>query len=217
MAWFRRPKPYDRSRLLAQAARARSKGNAKKAIANLQKVLEHEPTNADIHRRIAPLLATAKQPANAWASYRIAVASLIRAGFLDQAVGVLREAAGCLRRERCVWEELSEVEQQRGRPVDAHQALLDGRGQFRARRDRPDAIRLLLRARKLAPDHFDANYDLARLLVRSGARGPAARILAELATRARGSELRRARRGQLLLAPSPGALWRWLRALAGSR
>ena len=76
-----------------------------------------------------------------------------------------------------------------------------------------EAIKLLLRARKLAPTHFEANFDLAGLLARSGARAPAARILAELAARARGSELRRTRRRQLVLSPTPGALWRFLRSL----
>jgi tetratricopeptide (TPR) repeat protein len=217
MAFLRRAQPYDRSRLLAEAARARTKGKAKKAIAALQAVLEHEPTNADVHRRLAPLLAGSKQTSDAWTSYRIAVAGLVRAGFVDQAVGVLREAAGNLDRERTVWEQLADAEQQRGRPIDALEALLEGRQRFRARRDRPEAIKLLMRARKLSPNHFEANFDLAGLLARSGARAPAARILAELAAHAHGSELRRTRRRQLVLSPTPGALWRFLRSWAGKR
>ena len=116
-----------------------------------------------------------------------------------------------------MWEQLADTEAQRGRPIDAHRALLEGRARFRSRRDRPEAIRLLLHARKLAPTDFEANFDLAGLLARTGARAPAARILAELAARTRGSELRRTRRRQLLLSPTPGALWRFLRSLAGRR
>ena len=217
MAWWGRSKPYDRTRLLAEAARARTKGKSRKALALFETVLEHEPANADLHRRIAPLRAGSQRMTDAWASYRIAVASLVKAGFLDQAVGVLREAANNLGRERAVWEQLADTEAQRGRPIDAHKALLEGRARFRSRRDRPEAIRLLLRARKLAPADFEANFDLAGLLGRTGARAPAARILAELAARSRGSELRRTRRRQLLLAPTPGALWRFLRSLAGRR
>jgi len=217
MGWLGRSKRYDRNRLLAEAARARTKGKAKKALALLETVLEHEPSNADLHRRVAPMRAGAQRMADAWASYRIAVASLVKAGFVDQAVGVLREAAGNLGRERAVWEQLAEAEAQRGRPIDAHRALLEGRARFRSRRDQPEAIRLLLRARKLAPSHFEANFDLAGLLGRTGAREPAARILAELASRARGSELRRTRRRQLALSPTPGAFWRFLRSLAGRR
>jgi len=217
LPWLRRRKPYDRSRLLAEAARARSKGKARKAIANLREVLAHEPKNTDLHRRLAPLLASSSQTSEAWSSYRIAVASLVRAGFLDKAVGVLREACAGLPRERAVWEELADVECQRGRPVDAHRALLEGRRRFRSRRERPEAIRLLLRARKIAPRDFEANFDLAGLLARTGARGPAARILEELAQRERGSALRRTRRRQLALSPSPATMWRWLRSLVGLR
>ena len=217
MFFFGRSKPYDRNRVLAEAARARTKGKPKKALALLETVLEREPSNADLHRRIAPLRAGARRMADAWNSYRIAVASLVNAGFLDQAVGVLREAATNLGRERGVWEQLAEAEEQRGRPIDAHRALLEGRALFRSRRDRPDAIRLLLRARKLAPSHFEANFDLAGLLGSSGAREPASRILIELAARARGSELRRTRRRQLLLTPTPGAFLRFLRSLVGRR
>src|SRR5262245_51025487 len=117
MGWWGRSKPYDRNRLLAEAARARTKGRPRKALALLETVLAHEPSNADLHRRIAPMRAGAQRMADAWASYRIAVASLVKAGFVDQAVGVLREAAGNLGRERALWEELADAEEQRGRPI----------------------------------------------------------------------------------------------------
>jgi tetratricopeptide (TPR) repeat protein len=217
MAWWARSKSYDRDRLLAEASRARKQGKPKKALARLETVLKQEPSNAELHRRVAPLRAEVRRLADAWSSYRIAVASLVRAGFVDQAVGVLREAAGYLGRERALWEELANAEQQRGRPIDAVDALLEGRQRFRARRDRPDAIRLLQRARQLVPSHFEANFDLAGLLARTGSRATAARILAELAARARGSELRRTRRRQLFLSPSPGALWRYVRSWVGRR
>jgi len=217
MAFLRRSKPYDRTRVLAEAARARTKGKTRKAVELLETVIQHEPANAELHRRIAPMFAAVRRMSDAWTSYRIAVASLVKAGFVDQAVGVLREAAGSLGRERTVWEQLADAEQQRGRPIDAVEALLEGRRRFRARRDRSEAIKLLLRARKIAPAHFEANFDLAGLLARSGARAPAARILAELAARARGSELRRTRRRQLAMSPTPGALWRFVRSVLGRR
>ncbi len=74
-----------------------------------------------------------------------------------------------------------------------------------------------MRARKLAPAHFESNFDLAGLLGRSGARAPAARILDELATRSRGTELWRTRRRQLAHSPTPGAFWRFLRSCVGRR
>ena len=215
MPLFRRP--YDRNRLLDQATRARARGHTKKAIAAYQQILEREPANHDLHRRIAPLLAAAGRPEDAWASYRTAVRGLVGKGFLDQAVGVLREAADALRRERAVWERLAEIELERGRPVDAHAALLAGRRQFRARRGRADAIRLLARARKLAPDHFAANFDLAGLLAAAGEPRAAGRILEQLAAAASGPELRRARARLLRLRPSPTTAWAWLRSLASRR
>ena len=50
MAWWGRSKPYDRTRLLAEAARARTKGKARKALALLETVL-------------APVLASLDEPA----------------------------------------------------------------------------------------------------------------------------------------------------------
>jgi tetratricopeptide (TPR) repeat protein len=217
MSWFGRSKAYDRNRLLAEATRARQRGKTRKALALLETVLSHEPSNADLHRRIAPLRAGAQRSKDAWASYRIAVAGLVKSGFLDQAVGVLREASGHLGRERAVWEELANAEQQRGRPIDAHRALLEGRARFRGRRDRAEAIRLLQRARELVPTHFETGFDLAGLLARTGSHAQASRILAELAATARGSQLRRTRRRQLFLHPSSGALWRYLKSWVGRR
>jgi hypothetical protein len=46
MAFLRRAKPYDRTRLLAQAARARTKGKTRKAVSLLETVIAHEPSNA---------------------------------------------------------------------------------------------------------------------------------------------------------------------------
>ena len=202
---------YDRARSLSRAATARRRGRVRAAIEHYREVLEHEPLNADIHRRVAPLLVSARQPDEAWESYRVAVASMVRAGFLDHAAGVLREAAGGIRK-RAVWEELSQVEAQRDRPADAHRALLDGSRRFRSRAQRADAVALLMAARRLDPVHFEANYQLARLLARSGAAPLAERVLDELAGHARGSQLRRVRRRQLWLRPSPARLWRWIQA-----
>jgi predicted Zn-dependent protease len=81
MGWLRRKKPYDRSRLLKDAARARKKGKRHKAIALYRELLAVEPENPDLHRRIAPLPAETKQSAKAWASYRRASDRLVSQGF----------------------------------------------------------------------------------------------------------------------------------------
>ena len=213
MGWLRRKKPHDRSRLLKDAARARKKGKRQKAIALYRELLAVEPENPDLHRRIAPLLAETKQPAEAWASYRRAVDGLVSQGFVEQAVGVLREASTRLPREPEVWGGLADLEIQRRRPVDAHKVLLEGRRHFRSKRHRSKAILLLLRARKLAPRDFSTNYDLAGLLAKAGARGRARSLLEEIASWARAGQLRRVRARQFALSPTPAAAWGWLRAL----
>jgi tetratricopeptide (TPR) repeat protein len=213
---FPRRPHYDRLRILADAARAQRKGRRRKAIALYQKILEFEPENPDLHRKLAPLLARTRRPAQAWASYRRAVDGLVRLGFVERAIGVYREAAGFLPREVELWLGLSDLEAQRGRRADAVQVLLAGRRQLRARRDRPGAIRLLARARELDPACFAAAFDLAGLLARAGQRGRSLALLDALAADVGGRELRRVRARQLRLAPGPRAAWRWLAALAGS-
>jgi tetratricopeptide (TPR) repeat protein len=213
MGWFRRKKPYDRSRLLKDAARARKKGRPQKAIALYRELLGMEPDNPDLHRRIAPLLAETRQSAAAWTSYRHAADRLVDQGFLEQAVGVLREASAHLPREPEVWGGLADLELQRHRPIDAHKVLLEGRRHLGSKRDRSHAILLLLRARKLAPRDFSTNYDLAGLLAKAGAHGRARSLLEEIASWTRAGQLRRVRARQFALSPTPAAAWGWLRAL----
>jgi tetratricopeptide (TPR) repeat protein len=211
--WLRRRKPYDRSRLLKDAAQARKKGKRQKAIALYRELLVAEPDNFEFHRRIAPLLAETKQPTAALESYRRATDRLVSQGFVEKAVGVLREASAHLPREPEVWGGLADLEIQRHRLADAHRVLLEGRRHFRSKRDRSNAILLLLRARKLAPRDFSTNFDLAGLLARAGARGRARSLLEEIASWARGGQLRRVRARQFLLSPTPVSAWSWLRAL----
>lgn len=213
MGWLRREKTYDRSRLLRDAARARKKGKRQKAIALYRELLAAEPDNADLHRRIALLLAETKQPAAAWQSYLRATDGLVSQGFIEKAVGVLREASAHLAREPELWGRLADLEIQRRRPADAHKVLLEGRGHFRSKRDRSNAVLLLLRARKLAPRDFRTNFDLAGLLAKAGAPGRARSLLEEIASWARAGELRRVRARQFALSPTPAAAWGWLRAL----
>lgn len=217
MGWLRRKKPYDRSRLLREAGEARKKGRREKAIGCYREVLAVEPDNPDLHRRIAPLLAKTRRPDEAWASYRRAVDGLQQRGFADQAVGVLREASSLLPREPEAWMALADLELARRRPVDAHRVLLEGRRHFRSRRDRAQAIGLLLLARKLSPWDFDTSFDLAGLLARAGARGRARRLLEEIAAWARPRDLRRVRARQFAMSPTPAAGWRWVRAFGGRR
>jgi tetratricopeptide (TPR) repeat protein len=212
VAVFARKGRYDRSRLMARAAGARRRRRRKKAISLYRQVLAVEPEDPDVHRKIAPLLAQTRQPGEAWASYRKAASNLVRRGFVDQAIGVYREAARYLPRETDVWLAVAELQMKRGRRPDAIAALREGRRHFRGKAQRPRAILLLLQARKLDPHDFATSYDLACLLARAGGRARALRLLDELATRSHRHQLRRVRGRQLLLAPGPGAVGRWLRA-----
>jgi tetratricopeptide (TPR) repeat protein len=212
MGLFSRDKGYDRTRLLDQAAKARKRGRLKAAVEAYQRVLAVEPRNADIHRKVAPLLARRRQHDAAWHSYRTAAEELVRNGFDEQAIGVYREAAGLLPRRKEIWGALAELELRRGRKIDAVAALLEGRRHLRRRRDRADAIALLVAVRKIDPHHARAGVDLAGLLARTGSRARALRLLDELAARARGRDLRRVRGQQLWLAPGFGSAWRWVRA-----
>lgn len=212
-----RANPYDRSRLLADAARARKKGRREKAIVLYRKVLAVEPENEDLHRRIAPLLADTKQPDAAWESYQRAAEGLATKGFLDQAVGVLREAGARLPKQLALWEALSDFELKRRGCADAAEVLLEASRHFRSRRERDAAISLLLRAQKLVPRCFEVNFELARVFAKAGAPKRARGILVELAGRSRGQQLRRVRGQQLRMSPTPFAVLRWLRAAVAGR
>jgi tetratricopeptide (TPR) repeat protein len=213
---FERRRSYDRRRLLADAARAQRKGKLRKAIALYGRVLEVEPGNPDLHRRLAPLLARARRTAEAWESYRRAADTLVRLGFVERAIGVYREATQHLAREDRLWLALADLEMRRGRPTDAVAALRAGRAHLRSRADRPRAIRLLERARELDASHFEAGFDLVGLLLRAGQRARARALLEELALRASASELRRVRARQFRAAPGPRFAWQWLAAALGA-
>jgi tetratricopeptide (TPR) repeat protein len=204
---------YDRQRLLDRAARARGRGRLKKAVELYRQVLAVEPGNTEIHQRVAPLLARTKKPDESFQSYRIAAEKLIRGGFVQQAIGLYREAVQQLPPRRELYLAISDLELERGRKPDAIGILLEGRKQFRRRRDWSDAIVLLFRVRKLEPHHLEATLDLATLLARSGNRGHAVRLLEEQAARLRGRELRRVRARHFRLAPGFGTGSRWMRAL----
>ena len=217
MGWLSRKRPYDRSRLLDRAARAAGRRRHKSAISLYREILAVDPNDVQVHRKIAPLLARTRQHADAWASYQRAAGQLTKQGFVEQAIGVYREACGLLSREHRLWLELAELEVKRGRPVDAVKALLDGSRHFRSRKTRGDALTLLQQARKIQPQAFEPNYQLAGLLSSIGARDRALRILRELAPRARGRDLRRLRLRLFVLSPTPAAAWRWVAATVAGR
>lgn len=217
MSWFGRETGYDRARILAGARRAAGSGRHAKAIALYERIREVEPENTDVLRRLAAQRARAGQNEEAWRDCREAAERVAVKGFVDQAIGIYRDFAHHVPREVEVWKAIADLELERDRAPDAIAALLEGRAFFRSSRDLGDALALLRRARRIDPTHFDANFDLAGVLIRGGA-GPRARtLLLELERHVSGTQLRRLRGRLLRLSPTPRAAWRWLSALVIGR
>ena len=206
---LRRKKKYDRNRILEAAAQARRRRKPRKALELYREVLAHEPNNADLLRKVAPLLAETKQLAEAWQTYQKTIEQFRAKGFTDRAIGVCREACQQLPGEVSAWMGIAELEVARGRPTDAVSVLLEGRSRFRSRRKRSAALQLLERARRIDASNFEVSFDLAHLLARDGARTRARRVLDELAGRSRARELRRVRARIFVLFPSPRSAWGW--------
>ena len=202
---------YDRRKLLDQARAAQGKGRTKKAIRLYQRILEAEPQDPDIHRKIAPLLARSRQPEAALASFGQAVSGLMKRGMEDKALGVCHETVQFFPQRADVWEAIARLELERKRASDALKALRSGRAHCKGRRRRADALRLLRRALDIAPDDVDIATDLARVLRRSGARVEARNLLAGLAVRVPRRQLRRVRWAQLCVDSTPHRLLAWLR------
>jgi tetratricopeptide (TPR) repeat protein len=218
MALLNRKTHYDRHRIMQDAARARGKGKSKKALSLYRRVLEFEPENPDLHRKVAPLFAQTKQPSAAKSSYMRAVSALTREGFAEQATGLYREALNYMPRDVEMWAALADLQVKRNQRPDAIKTLLEGRRRFRRRDDRHHAIRLLLRACEVQPHHFEATFELAGLLAKSpGGSRRAFDLLEGLAARTRGGPLRRIRGRQFRLAPGLRSAGRWLRALVRGR
>ena len=206
-------KSYDRTRILADARRAVKRGKHAKAIALYERIRQAEPDNVDVLRRLALQRVHAGQRDEAWRDCRAAAEGLVKQGFREQAIGVCRDFATHVPDEPAVWLALSRLEFARNRAPDAVDVLLEGRRFFRSRRGRQKALILLREARRIDPTHFEANFDLSRLLIRSGARVPARRLLVELEHHVSGRELRRLRGRMFSLSPGPTTAWRWLSAL----
>ena len=213
---FLREGRYDRRKLLSSAAKARKKGKAKRAIEAYRRVLEAEPHDSEVHRKLAPLLARVGQHQAAMDSFAQAMQGLIRGGFEDHALGVCREATGFYPRQVELWEAIARLRLKTTNVSDAVGALLEGRNHFRRRKHLPDAIRLLERAHEIDPKNLTITLDLCRLLMRSGQRDKARAILAKLETRLRGRMLRRVRFAQFRSDPSARTAWALLRAVMGN-
>ena len=208
---------YDRSKLLEEATRAAAGKRIGRAIAYYRWVIAIEPNNADLHLKLAPLLASRRQAFDAWQSFQSAARACLRNGQPDRALSIYRQAASALPREVEVWQAIARIQHRSGRPRDAVEALLEGSRALRRRRLRPRAIHLLRLAREIDPWNFEAVRELARLLARSQQREEARILLRGLSRRCGGGRLRRVRAQQVRLSPTPAHLWRFLSASLRSK
>jgi tetratricopeptide (TPR) repeat protein len=209
---FRTRTPYDRQRILEAAARARAKNQRQRAIDLYRWVLAVERNNADLHARLAPLLAETGQDFDAWNSFRATAHAALREGREDRAFAVYREASQYLPREIQVWQALARLAQRRGDIEEAIEILLEGSRHFRSPFLRPQAIHLLRRARTLDTWHFESVLELAGHLGRARQSEEARILLSGLAARATERQRKRVRAAQMRLDPGLGSLLRWARS-----
>jgi len=209
---IRRRLDYDRKWLLAEAEKARIRGQKRRAISFYRRILAAEPHEPSLHARIAPLLAATGQRFDAWQSYRHAAQAHLKTDNRDQGLALFRDATKALPHQVEAWQWVAKLELKRGARDAAIGALLEGRTKFRSRRSRPEAIALLREARSIEPWRLDVVLDLVRLLRRSGQSPEAQWILRQLAEKTEGRELRIVRGAQWRIEPSLKHSWYWLRA-----
>jgi len=109
-----KPRPYDRQESLRAAEDFRAKKQPKKAIAELQRILEQDPQDAVAHAKLAPLLVMAGQPREAVPSLLIAAKDLEARGFADKAISLHTQRADIEVTNVEAWEVVSKLHVARG-------------------------------------------------------------------------------------------------------
>jgi thioredoxin-like negative regulator of GroEL len=211
-AWLRTSQVSDRQSALEQAARERSRGRRRRAIAIYRALLATERSNADLHAKLAPLLAETGQSFDSWQSYRQVANAALRDGREDRALGVYREASQLLPREIEAWQGVARLLCKRGEEREAVEALVEGSRQFRSPHLRPQAIHLLRRARSIDPWNPVVVLELAEHLARADQAEEARLLLGELSQRSDGKALRHVRWAELCTDWSVGRALAWLRS-----
>jgi predicted Zn-dependent protease len=202
--------PLDRTALLAQADRSRTRGRRKRAITLYRALLDENPNDLTVQGKIAPLLAAAGRRDEAMASFRSAASGQAAAGFVDRGIALLRQAADRFPDDESLWTELADLHVQRGRRGDAVATLVAGGERLLRTRYRPIGAKVLRRALELEPWHVKGTVLLAKTLAREHRPAEAIALLDGLAERVGGPARRRARGLAFRISPSPGRLWRWL-------
>jgi tetratricopeptide (TPR) repeat protein len=213
MTIFSAAASYDRTQILASASKACAQRRLRKATALYRRVLAAEPSNLELHAKLAPLLAARGFEFDAWMSFATCARAALRAGQPERAAAVYREAVRCLPRRIEAWQKLAGLERKQGRADSALEVLLEARQQFRGRRWRAEAIALLRRARQIDPQSLTVSLDLCRLLAQSDQESEAQLLLDEQARSATGSAQRQIRWAQWRISPTLVATWLLLQAL----
>ena len=198
-------KVYDRATVLDKADRARGRGSVRKAIRGYTTILTHDPADHQVHARVAPLFAKTRRWDDARKSFDAAGQGFLKQGFADKAIAVWTAAAQHFPEDVEYWERIANENLRRGRRADAVNALLQGRSQFRGRRQRATAIMLLRQVLAVEAFHFEGTIDLCSLISKEGPAGKAEaeRLLRCLERWVTHRALRRKLRlAQLRLAPS---------------
>jgi tetratricopeptide (TPR) repeat protein len=211
MGLFRADAAYDRAHVLDAAARARAKKRRTRAIELYRWALAVEPRNLELQRKLAPLLAQTGQHFDAWCSFKTLARECLRAGDVERALAVYREATLFLPREIEAWQAVARLQHRSGHPREALDTLVEGSRHFHPRWLRPQAIFLLRRAREIDAWNFEVVLEMALLLAGSDQKQEAAFLLRGLAERSNGERLSRVRAAQVRVEPGPRAIWQWLR------
>ncbi len=212
MSLFSRRIPYDRKRLLERASALASGWRWRRALALYRQVLAAEPHQAEIHGRVAPLLARSGRDFEAWESFRIAVEACLREGDDASARTLEQQAVRAMPRSPEAWRALARTELSRGRPQEAVRLLVEGSQRLARRRTRGAAIILLRDAREIDRWSPAVVLPLCRLLSRDGQAGEALFLLDHLEQKATGDAVYRAHALAFRIDPSLRHAWRYLRS-----
>lgn len=198
--------------LLSEAHRARNRGRERRAVGLYRRALLEDPNDPAVALRLAPLLARRGEGFEAWQLYRRAARELASRQRWEECLTVYHEACRFVPYEFEAWRLCGELLLELRREDAAFELLLDARTHFRGPSGRAQAIALLSRARSIEPWDAHVVLDLARLYARQDLPDVALELLACLALRVRGPELRRVRALQWRLTLAFRFAWLWLRS-----
>ncbi len=193
----------------------------RRALVLYRQILAAEPHNADIHARVAPLLARSGRAIESWESFQLAIRAHANAGEDASARALEQQAVRVLPVNPETYRMLARAELARQKPHMAIRVLVEGshrlsRRIFR-RPPRGAAIVLLRDAREIDPWNTPAVLALCRLLAQDNQPAESLFLLDHLEQRVSGEELCAVRALSWKIEPSLRHSWRWLRSVLESR